>query len=1148
MASIPSESIDDRGPAVFAVTTTTLVLCSVFVFSRLICRVAIVRRVGWDDYFIILAWLLAFSLSLTINLGTQTGLGRHDADIQADNRARLRICEYVFSILYNPALMATKTSVLVFYLRLSKNTIQVLRMGSYVVLVLVNVAGVVLTFINIFQCRPVEAAFTDEPGQCIPLLTEFICSAPVNIITDLAILALPIPVLTGMRLPIRQKTILVLTFALGIFVTIVDVVRIYYLQQALLVVQPGAYSDPNLAFGDGIDFAWHASMSFMWSAVEVNVGITCACIPTLKPLIIKIFPALVIDPYASSYGNSSHTRGLEVSNSGSRPAASQRLRHLPVDSNSPIAAVVRSDTSAATLAVLDAPDAANDFVPVADPDEENSGTFVKDRASSSPLGDQKLKSSEPVLDLANRQSPETTSNRISATDHAPQPLGPAEASTSRRSFTDEVPNNASKQAVEEAESVSRSPIARAACHTRHALSSVINVLHLSRSSHRKSHRSSKDTSLYFGFVKLHTPKNMLEASVSESIKYCTIVAVLFFLWGFSYGLLNTLNNVVASVAGISTAQTLGLTSAYFGGGYFFGPLVVGEWVLRHDEHSRREAGLHRNHLARDHQDKRSGTLASIPVTAASSGSATASAATHPSRYSDSGIKPIGGFKATFMVGLCIYGVGTMMFWPSAVLASFPGFMISSFVVGFGLAILETAANPFIALCGPMEYSEMRLLIAQGTQGVGSVLSGLLAQNVFFVNVDPSGKTNASTLLDVQWTYLAITLFCVMLTLFFYYMPLPELHDAELELAASKLPVDGKKKSVFGLQLRTVCLILAVLAQWTYVAAQESMSIYFRLLITSWLPSAQAGSATIVLRGMSFSSILSDMAASSVSPGEVSKSHVDLALSVPTYLLIAHTAFAVSRFFAGYIVYLGVKFPTQRWLPSPRTVLTISASLSALFALLIVVLKPSHNANLIMVPVTLFFLAEGPIWPLVFAIGLRGQGARTKRAAAYITMGASGPLFWPFVMYAILLAGGTVQIAFVVVVALMAVSTLYPLFLTFHRDARNLTREAPLDPRRPASDSPQADASTPARAAAPRPGVLDMSMLGGTTYSLEEHAQEEQKNEKEQARKQSPAAGVLADPTLPRPSRAEASGTTIAPRPSSASAMSQHVKIEDTIAR
>lgn len=131
--------------------------------------------------------------------------------------------------------MALKTSILVFYLRLSKNTQQVLRVCSWVMLGIVNVAGVALTLLNIFQCRPVQAAFSVYLGktQCIPLLTEFICSAPVNVVTDLAILALPIPVLTGMRLPKRQKCILIITFSLGIFVTIVGVVRIYYLQQAI---------------------------------------------------------------------------------------------------------------------------------------------------------------------------------------------------------------------------------------------------------------------------------------------------------------------------------------------------------------------------------------------------------------------------------------------------------------------------------------------------------------------------------------------------------------------------------------------------------------------------------------------------------------------------------------------------------------------------------------------------------------------------------------------------------------------------------------------------------------------------------------------------------------------------------------------------
>ncbi len=90
----------DRGRSVFAVTTATLVLCSLFVAARLVCRVGIVRRVSCDDYFIALAWALAFGLCFTIDLGTRKGLGRHDSDIAPGDRASLRRCEYVFSILY----------------------------------------------------------------------------------------------------------------------------------------------------------------------------------------------------------------------------------------------------------------------------------------------------------------------------------------------------------------------------------------------------------------------------------------------------------------------------------------------------------------------------------------------------------------------------------------------------------------------------------------------------------------------------------------------------------------------------------------------------------------------------------------------------------------------------------------------------------------------------------------------------------------------------------------------------------------------------------------------------------------------------------------------------------------------------------------
>lgn len=102
MSSLGEQDVGfpDRGPAVFAVTTATLALSSLFVAARMVSRMGILRRTGWDDYIILLAWLLAVFLSLAIDFGTKRGLGRHDENIEPGSRAGLRMCEYVFSILY----------------------------------------------------------------------------------------------------------------------------------------------------------------------------------------------------------------------------------------------------------------------------------------------------------------------------------------------------------------------------------------------------------------------------------------------------------------------------------------------------------------------------------------------------------------------------------------------------------------------------------------------------------------------------------------------------------------------------------------------------------------------------------------------------------------------------------------------------------------------------------------------------------------------------------------------------------------------------------------------------------------------------------------------------------------------------------------
>jgi hypothetical protein len=103
--------------------------------------------------------------------------------------------------------MAAKTSILVFYLTLSKSQ-RVFRWFTIATLVVVNAAGVALTALNIFQCHPVDAVFKDpQPSSatCTDIVTLYLSSAPVNII-GLGHVFLPMPVLTGMRLPRNRRS------------------------------------------------------------------------------------------------------------------------------------------------------------------------------------------------------------------------------------------------------------------------------------------------------------------------------------------------------------------------------------------------------------------------------------------------------------------------------------------------------------------------------------------------------------------------------------------------------------------------------------------------------------------------------------------------------------------------------------------------------------------------------------------------------------------------------------------------------------------------------------------------------------------------------------------------------------------------------
>jgi len=81
-----------------------------------------------------------------------------------------------------------------------------------------------------------------------------------------------------------------------------------------------------------------------------------------------------------------------------------------------------------------------------------------------------------------------------------------------------------------------------------------------------------------------------------------------------------------------------------------------------------------------------------------------------------------GYKAGFIIGLLLFGIGAFLFWPAALVGRYGFFLCALFVIASGLSFLETASNPFIAQLGAPETSEQRLNFSQAFNPFGAILA------------------------------------------------------------------------------------------------------------------------------------------------------------------------------------------------------------------------------------------------------------------------------------------------------------------------------------------------------------------------------------------------------------------------------------------
>jgi hypothetical protein len=152
------------------------------------------------------------------------GLGVYQGGrpIDAQHLAKLVI---INNNLWAVAVNVTKASIIAQYLRIFSSRLT--RFCCYALLVLLITAVCWSVFAGTFLCTPVAKLWKPQlSGECMDPRKYWLSAAGINIGIDFTVLLLPLPAITQLRLPRKQKICLVLMFLLGFFVCVVSIVRL----------------------------------------------------------------------------------------------------------------------------------------------------------------------------------------------------------------------------------------------------------------------------------------------------------------------------------------------------------------------------------------------------------------------------------------------------------------------------------------------------------------------------------------------------------------------------------------------------------------------------------------------------------------------------------------------------------------------------------------------------------------------------------------------------------------------------------------------------------------------------------------------------------------------------------------------------------
>jgi len=295
-----------------------------------------------------------------------------------------------------------------------------------------------------------------------------------------------------------------------------------------------------------------------------------------------------------------------------------------------------------------------------------------------------------------------------------------------------------------------------------------------------------------------------------------------------------------------------------------------------------------------------------------------------------------GYKKGIIFGLLLFACGAFLMFPATIIQTFGSFLFCLFVIACGLTCLETAANPYTTVLGPPEFAARRINFSQSFNGLGWIAGPLVGGMLIF-----SGNENSNKFATIALPYMFIGTLVLIVAVLFWRIKFPAVKEESQEAENAS---GGSLKDL----LKYPHFIMAVVAQFLYVAAQTGINSFFINYVTEEIPSLTNQQASLILGfgGMGLFWL-----------GRFTGSTIFMRVVRPNRLL---AFYAIANVITMALVVAGLGW----------------TSVVALFS-------------------TYFFMSV--MFPTIFALGIKDLGPLTKKASSFLVMAIVGGALIPVLM-------------------------------------------------------------------------------------------------------------------------------------------------------